>query len=73
MNSGGIEHKITVFMTPKDLREIADAMETRWSEVELGHCLSVKEWDVAERVRLVFVIDQDRMERQAGPWGRRGG
>ena len=62
--------KITVFMTSKDLRRIADLMDERWQDSIPGGDLEVYRW-FGKGCEVVFVIDQERMEKQSGPSGER--
>ena len=61
-NRGGyIDFNIRVWMTPADLRQIADEMEEVWGEMVVGDNLCVRDWHLDDRTTLTFAIDQERM------------
>lgn len=63
-----LQQTLTLHMTPKDLREIADDMERLWGKALICDCLMVRTW-VGDNVRVEFNIDQERMERDFGKSG----
>jgi hypothetical protein len=57
-----ITHYIRCYMTPNDLRRIADKMEKAWAERKAGDSMDV--WTVpGENVEIHFVIDQGEMPK----------
>ncbi len=70
--TGFVSMRVTCFITPKDLREIAEEMERRWADLAPGQLTDTREWYVDEHTSINFSIDQDRMRKQAGPpWQNR--
>jgi hypothetical protein len=53
--------RIHVDMTPKDLREIADIMESKQKTTLPGESTSVYEWYIDKATKIIFHFDQERM------------
>jgi hypothetical protein len=53
-------------MTPRDLREIANAMEAKWTIDIWGKSTDTKEWYIDKQTTVVFSLDQERMRQQIG-------
>jgi hypothetical protein len=61
--NGHIETIIHLYMTPKDLRQIADEMEYAYENRLVGDSAKVKEWYVDNKTKVVFTIDQERIKK----------
>jgi hypothetical protein len=59
-----IQHVVRVLMTPKDLREIADAMERVQNEAKVGETAVAKKWIGEGGLEVWFVLDTDRAQPQ---------
>lgn len=55
---------ITCFITPKDLREIADKMDKIANTAMVGDSLIAKEWILDGTTRIKFTLDQERATKQ---------
>lgn len=60
MIGASYEMVVRCWITPRDLREIADEMEEKFKTVMPGDDLTIKEW-YGKGVNIMFVIDQERM------------
>lgn len=71
MNGGHVSQLIRLYMTPADLRRIADEMERVWNQAPLGGDLDVVEpWSLGgNQGEVHFVVDQDRMVRRRAAGG----
>ncbi len=61
-NGVDVQHLIRCYMTPKDLREIANEMDEKIQDARLGDSMVVKEW-YGENCIIRFVVDQERMHK----------
>jgi hypothetical protein len=65
-----MEHVLRVYLTPKDLREMATKMEETWAGLAAPQNAIVKEWDGVYGSSVVFQFDSVRMTRDFGPCGK---
>jgi hypothetical protein len=63
--TGHHRHVMTIHTTPKELREIAGLMETKWPDMKLGDSVIVTS-RMIDGDELLIGIDQVKMEMEKG-------
>lgn len=65
MRGGVVRHEVRIFVTPEDLRRIADNVEKRWAEARgVGGADLMADFRIVDEQTIVkFFCDQGRMKR----------